>query len=339
MRSDDLLEVRDLRVHFHTESGVARAVDGVSFSMRRGETLALIGESGAGKSVTGLALVGLVPPGPGTAIGGTLLFRGKDGQERDLRRLDGRALRRVRGNEIAMIFQEPMSSLNPVLTIGDQIAASIRQHQGGPRRAALGQAAEMLALLNIPDPQARLKSYPHEISGGMAQRVMIAMALACRPSLLIADEPTTALDVTVQAQLLDTLAKLQREIGTAVLFITHDLGIAAEIADRLVVMYAGRVVEAGPTESLFATPRMPYTAGLLASVPRLVQDDRELRLDAIPGEVPSPHRHPAGCAFHPRCTHKLEAICAKDLPPLEECGQGRTVRCARWREIATDHSA
>ena len=339
MEDDALLEVRDLRVHFHTESGVARAVDGVSFTMRRGETLVLIGESGAGKSVTGLALTGLVPPGPGTAIGGSLMFRGKDGTERDLRRLGARDLRRLRGNEIAMVFQEPMSSLNPVYTIGHQIAASIRQHQGGSRRAALGQAAEMLALLNIPDPAARLKSYPHEISGGMAQRVMIAMALACRPSLLIADEPTTALDVTVQAQLLDIIARLQREIGTAVLFITHDLGIAAEIADRIVVMYAGRVVEEAPTAPLFAEPRMPYTAGLLASVPRIVLDERELRLDAIPGEVPSPHRHPSGCAFHPRCAHRVESICDPALPPLEACGTGRTVRCARWREIAAGGSA
>ncbi|MGH7044635.1 MAG: ABC transporter ATP-binding protein [Acetobacteraceae bacterium] len=336
MDADDLLEVRDLRVHFHTEEGVARAVDGVSLRVRRGETVVLIGESGAGKSVTGLAVMGLVPREPGVAIGGSMIFRAKDGTLHDLAALSPRALRRLRGNDIAMVFQEPMSCLNPVYTIGNQIADAIMLHQGRRRAEALALAEEMLALLGIPDPRARLSAYPHQISGGMAQRAMIAMALSCRPALLIADEPTTALDVTVQAQLLELLRALQAEIGMAILFITHNLGVAAEIADRIAVMYAGRIVEEGPAAAIFAAPRMPYTAGLLASVPRLVLDGREMRLEAIPGEVPSPHRHPRGCPFHPRCAQALPGLCDVTPPPLEPCGPGRQVRCLRWREIARE---
>jgi oligopeptide transport system ATP-binding protein len=339
MREDDLLEVQDLRVHFHTEDGVARAVDGVSFTVRRGETLVLIGESGAGKSATGLAVMGLIPSGPAVQVSGKLQFRGKDGRERDLTRLSAREFRRVRGNEIAMVFQEPMSSLNPVHTIGEQIASAIMLHQRRRRSEAMRQAADLLALLGIPDPVARLGNYPHQISGGMAQRAMIAMALSCRPSLLIADEPTTALDVTIQAQLLDLIKTLQTEFGMAVLFITHNLGVAAEIADRIVVMYAGRVVEQGPTRALFAAPRMPYTAGLLASVPRLVLDDRPMRLQAIPGEVPDPRRHPAGCAFHPRCPHSRAGLCDTAVPPLDPCGPDHSVRCVRWQEIAAEAHA
>ncbi|MEO8714754.1 MAG: ABC transporter ATP-binding protein [Acetobacteraceae bacterium] len=334
MEADALLAVRGLCVQFHTEQGVARAVQDVSLTVRRGETVALIGESGAGKSVTGLAIMGLVPRGADIAITGEIAFRGKDGEVRDLLRLPGRAMRRIRGNEIAMVFQEPMSCLNPVYTIGDQIADAVMLHQGSRRAEAMAAAEDMLARLGIPDPKARLTSYPHQVSGGMAQRVMIAMALSCRPALLIADEPTTALDVTVQAQLLELIKALQAEIGMAVLFITHNLGVAAEIADRIAVMYAGRVVEEAPTEAIFATPRMPYTAGLLASVPRLVLDDREMRLEAIPGEVPSPLLHPSGCAFHPRCAHFVAGRCDTAVPPLGTCGPGHAVRCVRWREVA-----
>jgi oligopeptide/dipeptide ABC transporter ATP-binding protein len=332
--SDRLLDVSDLHVHFVTDQGASRAVNGVSLRIGRGETVALIGESGAGKSATGLALMGLIPRGPGVSIGGQIEFRGKDGVVRDLARLPASALRRVRGNEIAMVFQEPMSCLNPVYTIGDQIADAVMLHQGRPRADALKIAEEMLGRLGIPDPRARLDAYPHQISGGMAQRVMIAMALSCRPALLIADEPTTALDVTVQAQLLELIKALQAELGMAVLFITHNLGVAAEIADRIVVMYAGRVVEEGPAATIFAAPRMPYTAGLLASVPRLVLDEREMRLSAIPGEVPNPSDLPTGCPFHPRCPHAVAGLCDTTEPPLEPCGPAHAVRCVRWKTLS-----
>ncbi len=238
-----------------------------------------------------------------------------------------------------MVFQEPMSCLNPVYTVGDQIADAIMLHQGCRRTRALAIAEQMLERLGIPDPRTRLAAYPHQISGGMAQRVMIAMALSCRPALLIADEPTTALDVTVQAQLLDLIKALQAEIGMAVLFITHNLGVAAEIADRIAVMYAGRLVEEAPRDAIFAAPRMPYTAGLLASVPRLVLDDRDMHLAAIPGEVPSPLFHPAGCTFHPRCPHFVPVLCDAAVPPLESCGLNRAVRCVRWRTLAGEPAA
>ena len=330
-----LLSVRNLRVRFTTDEGVADAVDGVSFDVRDGETLAVVGESGSGKSVSSLAVMGLVPRPAGAVAGGQVLFRGRDGTTRDLLSLSRRDLRRVRGDEIAMVFQEPMSSLNPVYTLGEQIAETVRLHQHKDRRAALRAAAEMLALLGIPDPEARLTAYPHQISGGMAQRVMIAMALACRPRLLIADEPSTALDVTIQAQMLDLIARMKREIGMAVLFITHHLGVVAEIADRVTVMYAGRVVEQAPTAALFAAPRMPYTQGLLRSVPRLSTDDTiPQRLEAIPGEAPNPFRLPAGCSFHPRCPHALPGLCDSAMPAMESCGDDHAVRCARWRILA-----
>ncbi|HEU5017335.1 MAG TPA: ABC transporter ATP-binding protein [Pseudolabrys sp.] len=311
----------------------------VSFSIEKGETLAVIGESGAGKSATGMAIMDLIPPAAGVEVGGAVDFRRRDGTVVDLRRLTSRQMRHVRGNEIAMIFQEPMSSLNPVYRIGDQIAASIMRHQHRGRRDARRIAAEMLDRLGIPDPKARLASFPHQISGGMAQRVMIAMALACRPSLLIADEPTTALDVTVQAQLLDLLRSLQNEFGMAIMFITHNLGVAAELADRIVVMYAGRVVEHAPTKALFANPRMPYTRGLLASIPRIVRDDAAMKLSAIPGEVPNPRHQPRGCAFHPRCGHTLAGLCDTDVPPLEQCGPRHGVRCVRWRDLVSEQAA
>jgi oligopeptide transport system ATP-binding protein len=333
------LDVKNLAVRFYADDGVADAVSDVSFSIEKGETLAIIGESGAGKSATGMAIMDLIPATAGVEIGGAIDFRRRDSTVVDLRRLSSRQMRHVRGNEIAMVFQEPMSSLNPVYRIGDQIAASIARHQNRNHREARREAADMLDRLGIPDPKARLDSFPHQISGGMAQRVMIAMALACRPSLLIADEPTTALDVTVQAQLLELLRSLQKEFGMAIMFITHNLGVAAELADRIVVMYAGRVVEDAPTKALFETPRMPYTRGLLASVPRIVRDDAETRLSAIPGEIPNPRFQPAGCAFHPRCAHMLGGLCDAAIPPLEECGPRHDVRCIRWADLAREQAA
>lgn len=338
MDSNSLLNVKNLTVRFYAEDGIADAVSDVSFTIERGQTVAVIGESGAGKSATGMAIMNLIPTS-GVEIGGAIDFRRRDGTVVDLRKLSSRQMRHVRGNEIAMVFQEPMSSLNPVYRIGDQIAASIMRHQRCSRREARREAAKMLDRLGIPDPNARLGSFPHQISGGMAQRVMIAMALACRPSLLIADEPTTALDVTVQAQLLDLLRSLQEEFGMAIMFITHNLGVAAEFADRIVVMYAGRVVENAPAMALFQTPRMPYTRGLLATVPRIVRDDAIMKLSAIPGEIPDPQHRPAGCAFHPRCPHMLHSLCDAAIPPLEECGPRHDVRCVRWRDLAREQAA
>ncbi|MGH7152588.1 MAG: ABC transporter ATP-binding protein, partial [Acetobacteraceae bacterium] len=259
MQRDDLLDVRDLFVHFDTEDGIARAVEGVSLTVRRGETVVLIGESGAGKSMTGLAVMGLIPRGAGAEVTGSIDFRGKNGRVIDLTRLSPRALRRIRGDEIAMVFQEPMSCLNPVYTVGNQIADAVMLHQGRGCAESLDIAEEMLTRLGIPDPRARLSAYPHQISGGMAQRVMIAMALSCRPSLLIADEPTTALDVTIQAQILELLKRLQVQTGMAMLFITHNLGVVSEMADRVMVVYAGQSVETGPVSTVFREPRMPYT--------------------------------------------------------------------------------
>lgn len=329
-----LLSVQELCVAFDTEAGRVKAVDGVSLDVREGETLALVGESGSGKSVTSLAVMGLLPRPIARITAGRVLFRGRDGREHDLLCLSAAALRRLRGDDIAMIFQDPMNSLNPAYTVGDQIAETLMLHRGESRRQALRAAEALLAQLGIADPGARLAAYPHQISGGMAQRVMIAMALACRPRLLIADEPTTALDVTIQAQVLELIARLKREIGMAVLFITHHLGVVAEIADRVAVMYAGRIVECGPTDAIFDAPRMPYTAGLLRSVPMLSTDAAPQRLEAIPGEAPNPLRHPPGCSFHPRCIHHAPGICDTAVPVLEVCGTDHTVRCARWRAVA-----
>ncbi len=277
--SEPLLEVRDLRTHFRTEDGVVRAVDGVSFDIHPGETLAVVGESGSGKSVTSLSILRLVPDPPGRIVGGSIRLRG-----RDLLGLSPAEMRAVRGREISMIFQEPMTSLNPVFTCGEQIAEAVRTHDRVPRRAARARAIEMLELTGIPLAAQRADEYPHQLSGGMRQRVMIAMALACRPSLLIADEPTTALDVTVQAQILELLEQLQGELGMAVLLVTHDLGVVAETADRVAVMYAGQIVEQAEVGRIFAAPAHPYTRALFAAIPRMDLDDQELA--AIPGRVP-----------------------------------------------------
>jgi peptide/nickel transport system ATP-binding protein len=330
-----LLDVTDLSVRFHTAAGIAHAVTSLSFSIAEGETLAIVGESGSGKSVSAMAIMGLVPRPPAEIAAGGILYRRRDGVREDLLTVPRAHLREIRGNEIAMIFQEPLAALSPVFTIGEQIAESVRRHQHKGRAEAMRIAVQMLGALGVSEPEMRARGYPHQISGGMAQRVMIAMALACRPRLLIADEPTTALDVTIQADILELIERMKQEIGMAVLFITHNLGVVAEIADRVAVMYAGRLVEEGPTAEIFARPRMPYTAGLLASVPRLVTDDSPLlRLAAIPGEPPSPLTQPPGCAFHPRCTHAVASICDTTPPPLRALDGGRRARCARIDEIS-----
>jgi oligopeptide/dipeptide ABC transporter ATP-binding protein len=326
-----LLSVRELRTVFRTDDGPVAAVDGVSFDLQAGRTLALVGESGSGKSVTSLSIMRLLPTGVGSIAGGEVLFGG-----RDLARLSEREMRAVRGNDIAMIFQEPMTSLNPVHCVGDQIIEAILAHRPLGRTAARRRAIALLETVGIPEPAVRARAYPHQLSGGMRQRVMIAIALACDPKVLIADEPTTGLDVTIQAQILDLMRRLQAETGMAILFITHDLGVVAEMADRVLVMYAGRVVEEAGVEDLYHRPLMPYTRGLMNSVPALGVSRagaRRPRLSAIRGNIPSPRLLPAGCAFHPRCDHVREAACTAVIPPLEVAGVGRRVRCARWREL------
>ena len=327
-----VLEVDGLSVGFADGRRMVPAVHDVGFVLHPGETLALVGESGSGKSVTSLAAMGLLPPAPRTRVSGSALLRCRDGTVRDLLALPDAAMRRLRGDEIAMIFQEPMTSLNPVHRIGDQIAEGLRFHRGLDRRAALTRAEALLDRVGIPDAARRLRAYPHELSGGMRQRVMIAMALGCDPAVLIADEPTTALDVTVQAQILDLLKDLQRETGMALVFITHNLGVVAEIADRVMVMYAGRIVERGGVVPVMTAPLMPYTRGLLASVPRL--DLRGGEMASIPGTVPDPRAPPPGCAFAPRCDHALPGLCDAAVPPLDEARPGQAVRCLRWKAVA-----
>ena len=319
-----VLRVKDLRTYFVTErgGGTARAVDGVSFDLYAGETLGIVGESGCGKTVTSLSLLRLVPEPPGHVLPGSYIeFDG-----RSLLELSSKELREIRGAQMAMIFQEPTASLNPVFTVGAQIAEAAIVHQRLSRKAARARAIEMLALVGIPDPESRVDDYPHQLSGGMLQRVMIAMALVCHPKVLIADEPTTALDVTIQAQILELLDRLQEELGMAVLLITHDLGIVAGTADRVLVMYAGQVVETASTTDLFERPLHPYTEGLLASVPRL--DSPRRRLHTIPGQVPPATAWPSGCRFHPRCPHAWDK-CAADEPPLLDAGgeSGHMARC------------
>jgi peptide/nickel transport system ATP-binding protein len=315
-----LLEVRDLRTTFATDDGEFAAVDGVSFDVDAGRTLAIVGESGCGKSVTSLSIMGLVAP-PGRIAGGSIRFEG-----RELVGLSARELQDLRGNGIAMIFQEPMSSLNPAFTIGTQIAEVVQRHRGMGRAEAYARALQMLERVRIPAPAQRLHEYPHKLSGGMRQRAMIAMALACEPKLLIADEPTTALDVTIQAQILELMHTLQRDSGTAVILITHDLGVVAEVADEVVVMYAGRVVEHAPVQALFDAPQHPYTVGLLGAIPRL--DVSHDRLASIEGQVPDPLRRPAGCRFAERCPF-ADAQCRAAEPPLREVSPGHASAC--WK--------
>ena len=324
--SAPLIEVEDLKVSFLTDEGIVRAVDGVSFRVGLGETLAVVGESGSGKSVTSLGIMRLVPP-PGRIAAGNISF-----DRRDLLSLSQNEMRTIRGNQISMIFQEPMTCLNPVRTIGHQIAEAVIIHQRKTPSESLKVVIETLDLVGIPDPSRRADNYPHQLSGGMRQRAMIAMALCCRPKLLIADEPTTALDVTIQAQILDLMRNLQKEIGMSILFITHDLGVVAEMADRVVVMYAGRAVEEANVRDIFARPLMPYTQGLISSIPRLDHGGVRRRLKAIPGNVPNPLRLPEGCAFHPRCMHQDDA-CRAAVPVLQDAMPDHRVRCARWSTI------
>ena len=325
--NEPLLEVRELQTHFFTDDGVVRAVDGVSYAIGAGETLAVVGESGSGKSVTALSILRLVASPPGRIVGGGIRFRG-----RDLLSLSEPEMRAIRGKEISMIFQEPMTSLNPVYSCGEQIIEVVMLHDRVDRAAARSRAIAMLGLVGIPSPEQRVDEYPHQMSGGMRQRVMIAMALACRPALLIADEPTTALDVTIQAQILDLLQRLRQELGMAVLLITHDLGVVAETADRVAVMYAGQVVEYCSVRDTFRATRHPYTAGLLASLPKLGADSDRLRV--IPGHVPDPTRFPQGCRFHPRCPIAVER-CRTEMPTLRDVGGGHLARCFRAEEIAS----
>jgi len=317
--SEKILEVLDLRTTFHISDGIIVAVDGISFHVNKGETLGIVGESGSGKSITALSIMRLIPIPPGRIEQGEVFFEGENllavGEER---------IREIRGNDIAMIFQEPLTSLNPVYTVGDQIAEAIVLHQGLSRKKAVQRAVEMLRLVGIPDPERRVHEYPFRLSGGMRQRVMIAMALSCNPKLLIADEPTTALDVTIQAQILDLMKKLKEELGMAIMMITHDLGVIAEMAERVIVMYAGKVMEEAPVIPLFRNPAHPYTRGLIDSIPRLDVDKE--RLHVIEGVVPNPMFMPKGCRFNPRCRYAKDR-CRKEEPPLLEIAPGRKTRC------------
>jgi len=315
-----LLEVQDLSVHFDTEDGIVIAVDGVSFALAPGETLGIVGESGSGKSVTSLAIMRLIKTPPGRIASGAISF-----EELDLVAASDEAMRDLRGKDVAMIFQDPMTSLNPVLTIGRQITEALELHLGMDPRAARLRAIELLALVGIPSPERRIDDYPHQFSGGMRQRAMIAMAVSCNPKLLIADEPTTALDVTIQAQILELIDRLRRELGMAVIIITHDLGVVAGMADRVFVMYAGRVVESGPTEAIFGDPRMPYTIGLLRSIPRL-DDPDDHQLAPIPGTPAGPGQRRDCCAFAPRCGY-VQDVCREGVPPLREVGPARHAAC------------
>ncbi|KCB26212.1 ABC transporter ATP-binding protein [Bordetella hinzii] len=321
-----VLAVDSLKTWFHSRDGVAKSVDGVTFELARGETLAIVGESGSGKSVTSLSIMGLLPKPAGRIEAGAIRFKDRHGKEHDLARADAATLRRIRGAEIAMIFQEPMTSLNPLFTVGDQIAEAVLQHEGGSHAAAMRRAREMLERVEIPAAARRVNEYPHQMSGGMRQRVMIALALACNPSVLIADEPTTALDVTVQAQILDLLRRLQQESGMSILFVTHNLGVVAEIAHRVAVMYAGRVVEDADVYSLFERPTHPYTRGLLSCIPTAALLASRQRLQAIPGNVPSVLSLPPGCTFAPRCPLADEG-CAAAVPELLAVQPAHRARC------------
>ena len=325
-----VLDVKGLQTVFFTNSGLFRAVDDVSFTVRRGETLAIVGESGCGKSVTALSIMRLVPDPPGRIVGGSVVLEGTD-----LLGLDESEMRKIRGNRISMIFQEPMTSLNPVMKIGDQITEAVRLHRSMTRREAWAKAVEMLRLVRIPVPERRALEYPHQLSGGMRQRAMIAMALACRPALLIADEPTTALDVTIQAQILALVLELQKELGMGLILITHDLGVVAQTAQRVIVMYAGKKVEEADVETLFADPRHPYTRGLMASIPAvpLPGAKTDARLVEIPGMVPSLTNLPAGCAFAPRCELAIQR-CREEYPPLQNWDNDHLAACWRAAETA-----
>jgi len=319
---EPLLEIRGLKTHFSTDDGMVQAVDGVDITIGRGETLGVVGESGCGKTVTALSVLKLIAMPPGKIVAGQVLYQG-----RDLVPLGADAMDRIRAKDIAMVFQEPMTSLNPVYAVGEQIAEVLRRHEGLSRRDANDKTIEMLRLVQIPNPDRRVHDYPHQFSGGMRQRVMIAMALSCSPKLLIADEPTTALDVTIQAQILELLAEMKSRFGMAIMLITHAMGVVAETCQRVVVMYAGKVIEEAPVDELFANPRHPYTQGLIRSIPRIdTAATHKARLEAIPGVVPSLLKPPPGCRFAPRCRYAMEK-CREAVPPLRDLGGGHKVAC------------
>jgi len=327
--SGPLLEIRGLKTHFKTDDGIVQAVDGVDLAIHRGETVGVVGESGCGKTVTAMSVLKLIPMPPGMIVAGEIRYQG-----RNLVPLDNAEMDRIRARDIAMVFQEPMTSLNPVYTIGEQIAESVRKHEGLSRRAAVDKTVEMLRLVQIPNADKRLNDFPHQFSGGMRQRVMIAMALACSPKLLIADEPTTALDVTIQAQILELLADMKARFGMAIMLITHAMGVVAETAQRVVVMYAGRVIEEAPVDALFADPRHPYTQGLIRSIPRIdtaTVGGAKPRLEAIPGVVPSLLRPPPGCRFAARCRFAMPQ-CREAVPPLLDVGGGHRVACVLYQK-------
>ena len=317
--NNSLLSVQDLKVYFHGRDDTARAVDGVSYDVGKGETVCLVGESGCGKTVSALTVLGLVPQPPGETVSGDVLFKGKS-----ILNLKDEELQHIRGNQIAMVFQEPLTSLNPVFTIGDQIAEAIQVHEDVDHKTLMERCVGLLNDVGIASAEQRLKDYPHQLSGGQRQRVMIAMALACNPDLIIADEPTTALDVTVQAQILNLLRTIQKKVSMSILYITHDLGVVANIADKVYVMYSGQIAEQGNTEQIFTQSRHPYTRGLLASLPGRSQ--RGSRLHSIPGSVPNPSHKPAGCPFHPRCSSAMET-CSSILPEMCNYGNGHLSRC------------
>ncbi len=325
-----LLEIEGLRTWFYTDDGVAKAVDGVTYSIEKGKTLGVVGESGCGKSVTAMSILQLVPTPPGRYVDGEIRFRGEN-----LLEYNEKQMRKIRGNEISVIFQEPMTSLNPVFRVGDQIGEALRLHQGKTRAEARERCLELLRLVGIPSPEERIDDYPHQLSGGMKQRIMIAMALACDPSLLIADEPTTALDVTIQAQILDLLRDLQKKTGMSILLITHDLGVVAENYDDVVVMYAGKVVERAQVEQLFENPRHPYTIGLFQSMPSLGSGTD--RLSVIEGSVPNPLEFPSGCKFRPRCAYATDE-CAVEEPDLVSVGELHQVACIHREQVIRQNS-
>jgi peptide/nickel transport system ATP-binding protein len=324
MAADKLLEVRNLKTYFFTEDKVAKAVDGVSFDVNKGETVAIVGESGSGKSVTSLSIMRLIPQPPGKIVEGSIIFDGKD-----LLELNERQMTRVRGNDMAMIFQEPMTSLNPVFTIGNQIAEAVIRHHGLKKAEAYERAVQLLKLVGFPRAEDTIHEYPHQLSGGMRQRAMIAMSMSCDPKLLIADEPTTALDVTIQAQILDLMIDVKNKFNSSILLITHDLGVVAEVADRVLVMYGGQVVEETTVERLFENTMHPYTIGLLGSIPKI--DEERDRLEQIPGSVPAAHNFPAGCRFAERCS-KVMPHCTEAPPQLLEVEPGHKVRCYLYEE-------
>jgi oligopeptide transport system ATP-binding protein len=325
-----LLRVKDLQTHFFTEEGVVRAVDGVSYEVDEGETLGLVGESGCGKSVSALSILRLIPNPPGKVVGGEVWF-----EDQDILKVDEDEIRHIRGNRIAMVFQEPMTSLNPVLTIGRQVTEALELHLKMDRQAANRRAVELLEMVGIPEAASRLSDYPHQFSGGMRQRVMIAMALSCNPKLLLADEPTTALDVTIQAQILEIMARLSRELGTAVIIITHNLGVVARYADRVNVMYAGKIVETASAKELYGNPRHPYTLGLLRSVPRL-DETRKEKLEPIEGLPPDLVNLPPGCSFYPRCRFHVDK-CLNERPPLMLVAEKHMSACWEWERLGASH--